>query len=115
MASIGKGHRRCDFNGQLGSWLVKANDRIHATTKVRPDEAAYEDRGARLGFPPVLPDTAWRFSTRLARDHVYESGQLDVRATDAPIRGRLQHLEWVARPTVVLAIPCIPNTGDWFS
>ena len=22
-----------------------------------------------LGFPPVLPDTAWRFSTRLPRDH----------------------------------------------
>jgi transposase len=58
-----------DFNRQLTSWLVKANNRIHATTKVRPAEAAYEDRGAMLGFPPVLPDTAWRFSTRLPRDH----------------------------------------------
>ena len=47
-----------DFNRQLTSWLVKANNRIHATTKVRPAEAAYEDRGAMLGFPPVLPDTA---------------------------------------------------------
>ena len=58
-----------DFNRQLSSWLVKANHRIHATTKVRPAEAAYEDRGAMLGFPPVLPETAWRFSTRLPRDH----------------------------------------------
>jgi len=58
-----------DFNAQLTSWLVKANHRIHATTKVRPAEAAYEDRGAMLGFPPVLPEVAWRFSTRLPRDH----------------------------------------------
>jgi hypothetical protein len=58
-----------DFNRQLTSWLVKANNRIHATTKVRPAEAAYEDRGAMLGFPPVLPEVSWRFSARLPRDH----------------------------------------------
>ena len=58
-----------DFNRQLTAWLVKANNRIHATTKVRPAEAACEDRGAMLGFPPVLADTSWRFSTRLPRDH----------------------------------------------
>ena len=58
-----------DFNRQLTAWLIKANHRIHATTKVRPAEAACEDRGAMLGFPAVLPDTSWRFSTRLPRDH----------------------------------------------
>jgi len=58
-----------DFNRQLTAWLVKDNHRIHATTKVRPAEAACEDRGAMLPFPPVLPDTSWRFSTRLPRDH----------------------------------------------
>jgi transposase len=58
-----------DFNRQLTSWLVKANNRIHATTKVRPRDASWEDRGAMLVFPPVLPDVAWRFSTRLPRDH----------------------------------------------
>jgi transposase len=58
-----------DFNRQLTSWLVKANQRVHATTKVRPTEAAYEDRGSMLGFPPVLPEVCWRFSTRLPRDH----------------------------------------------
>jgi hypothetical protein len=55
-----------DFNHQLSSWLVKANWRVHAGTKVRPREAMYEERGAMLGFPPVLPDVTWRFSTRLA-------------------------------------------------
>lgn len=58
-----------DFNRQLSGWLVKANNRIHATTKVRPREAMAEDRGSMLGFPPVLPDTALRWSTRLPRDH----------------------------------------------
>ena len=53
----------------MTSWLVEANHRIHATTKVRPAEAVYEDRGALLAFPPVMPDTAWRLSTRLPRDH----------------------------------------------
>lgn len=58
-----------DFNRQLTGWLVKANHRVHATTKVRPTEAAWEDRGSMLGFPPVLPDTSLRFRIRLPRDH----------------------------------------------
>jgi transposase len=58
-----------DFNGQFTSWLRRANQRIHATTKVRPCEAIYEDRGSMLAFPPVLPDPSLRFSVRLPRDH----------------------------------------------
>jgi ADP-ribose pyrophosphatase len=40
---------------------------------------------------------------------VYQSDQLDVRTIDEPIRGHLQHLEWVGRPTVVLAVPYMPD------
>jgi transposase len=58
-----------DFNGQLGVWLRRANQRIHGTTRVRPSEAIGEDRGAMIPFPPVPPDPSWRFSTRLPRDH----------------------------------------------
>jgi transposase len=58
-----------DFNRQLAGWLTKANNRIHRMTKVRPAEAMCEDRGAMLVFPPVLPDTAARWSVRLPRDH----------------------------------------------
>jgi transposase len=58
-----------DFNRQLRAWLRRANQRIHGTTKTRPSEAIFEDRGAMMGFPPVLPDPSWRFSTRLPRDH----------------------------------------------
>ena len=58
-----------DVNRQLTGWLHCANQRIHATTKVRPVEALGEDRGSMLGFPPVLPDTSLRFGMRLPRDH----------------------------------------------
>jgi transposase len=58
-----------DFNSQFCGWLRRANNRIHATTKVRPAEAIYEDRGSMLSFPPVLPDTSLRFGTRVPRDH----------------------------------------------
>jgi len=58
-----------DFNRQLVGWLRRANQRIHGTTRVRPADAIWEDRGAMLAFPPVLPDPSWRFSTRLPRDH----------------------------------------------
>jgi transposase len=58
-----------DFNTQFTWWLRRANQRIHATTRVRPAEALCEDRGSMLTFPPVLPDVTLRFSTRLPRDH----------------------------------------------
>lgn len=58
-----------DFNVQLVSWLKKANRRVHAGIHAVPAELLYEDRGSMLGFPPVAPDPALRFSTRLPRDH----------------------------------------------
>jgi transposase len=58
-----------DFNDQLITWLKRANGRVHATTRAVPAELIYEDRGAMRPFPPVMPDPAQRFSTRLPRDH----------------------------------------------
>lgn len=58
-----------DFNRQLEAWLQRANQRIHGTTRVRPSEAIFEDRGSMMAFPPVLPDPSWRFAIRLPRDH----------------------------------------------
>jgi transposase len=58
-----------DFNRQFSGWLRRANNRIHGTTRRRPAEAIFEDRGAMMAFPPVLPDPSWRFTTRLPRDH----------------------------------------------
>lgn len=58
-----------DFNRQFTGWLRRANNRIHGTTRRRPAEAIFEDRGAMMAFPPVLPDPSWCFTTRLPRDH----------------------------------------------
>lgn len=58
-----------DFNAQLGDWLSIANRRVHATLRCRPADRIAEDRAAMLALPPVLPDPAWRFSTRVGRDH----------------------------------------------
>jgi transposase len=58
-----------DFNRQFTGWLRRANNRIHGTTRRRPSEAIFEDRGSMMPFPPVLPDPSWRFTTRLPRDH----------------------------------------------
>lgn len=58
-----------DFNRQFTGWLRRANNRVHGTTRQRPSEAIWEDRGAMMAFPPVLPDPSWRFGTRLPRDH----------------------------------------------
>jgi transposase len=57
-----------DFNEQLGSWLQRANRRLHATTRKVPAELLCEDRGAMLRFPPVFPDPSFRHATRLPRD-----------------------------------------------
>lgn len=58
-----------DFNAQFTAWLRRANNRVHATTKARPAEAIYEDRGSMLTLSPVLPDVTARFGTRVPRDH----------------------------------------------
>jgi transposase len=58
-----------DFNGQLTGWLVGANQRHHRIIGCRPVDRIVEDRAAMLALPPILPDPAFRTSTRLGRDH----------------------------------------------
>jgi hypothetical protein len=58
-----------DFNRQFTTWLRRANNRIHGTTRRRPSEAIWEDRGSMISFPAVLPDPSWRTTVRLPRDH----------------------------------------------
>jgi len=57
-----------DFNDQLTAWLKRANRRVHAATRRVPAEMLYEDRGAMLAFPPVLPDPSLCYRSRLGRD-----------------------------------------------
>ena len=58
-----------DFNDQLDSWLLIANDRVHSTLRCRPSERIEEDRAATMALPPMLPDPAWGETRRLGRGH----------------------------------------------
>lgn len=80
------------FNQQLEFWLRRANQRVHGTTRARPSEAIWEDRGAMLAFPPVLPDPALRFSGRLARDHYVRVDTNDY-SVNPRFVGRLVHYQ----------------------
>ena len=44
-----------DFNDQLGSWLVVANDRVHSTLRCRPTERVAEDRAAMMALRRCCP------------------------------------------------------------
>jgi transposase len=58
-----------DFDVQLQAWLVLANGRQHRSLGCRPADRIAEDRAAMLPLPPVLPDPAFRTTTRVSRDH----------------------------------------------
>jgi transposase len=58
-----------DFNGQLGDWLERANQRTHRVLGCRPVDRLDADRTAMVELPPVPPAVGWRLSTRLPRDH----------------------------------------------
>jgi len=87
-----------DFNAQLQAWLIKANHRVHEGTRARPSERIWEDRGAMLAFPAVLPDPRLRFCLRLGRDHYVRVGTNDYSVHPSVIGRRIEvavDLEWV--------------------
>ncbi|MGH7698167.1 MAG: IS21 family transposase [Candidatus Dormibacteria bacterium] len=59
-----------DFNQQLSTWLdQRANRRWHRIMRCRPLDRIATDKAAMLPLPPVAPEVAWHFSTRIGRDH----------------------------------------------
>jgi transposase len=87
-----------DFNAQLTAWLKRANRRVHATTRAVPADQLYEDRGSMRPFPPVLPDPALRWSTRLPRDHYVRFATNDYSVNPRFVGRRIEvraDLDWV--------------------
>ena len=78
-----------DFNDQLGSWLVIANDRVHSTLRCRPSERIVEDRAAMMALPPMLPDPAWGEILRLGRDHWVRVDSCDYSVHPRAIGGKI--------------------------
>ena len=58
-----------DFNAQLAGWLTLANQRHRRVLGCAPADRIEADRAAMLPLPPVVPQTGWRSSLRLPRDH----------------------------------------------
>jgi len=87
-----------DFNRQFKDWLIKANHRIHATLRCRPEERIAEDKAAMLKLPPILPEVCYRSSTLLARDHYVRFDTCDYSVHPRAIGRRVQitaDLQWV--------------------
>ena len=89
-----------DFNEQLDEWLVRANRRVHATLRCRPIDRFEEDKAAMMALPPVLPDTALRLSTRLARDHWVRVGTCDY-SVHPKVIGRMVEIRATPEEVVV--------------
>jgi transposase len=87
-----------DFNAQLSAWLPKANARIHAALQCRPRDRVAEDLASMLALPPVLPQPAHRFTTRIGRDHYVRFDTCDYSVDPHAIGRRVElrvDLEWV--------------------
>ena len=69
-----------DFNAQLGGFLARANTRKMRVLGCRPSDRIATDTAAMLTLPSVAPQTGWRATIRLPRDHYI---RLD--ANDYPI------------------------------
>jgi transposase len=79
-----------DFNSQLGAWLVLANDRRKRVLGCAPTDRIGADREAMLALPPVPPQTGWRSSTRLPRDHYIRLNSNDYSVHPAVIGRRIE-------------------------
>jgi transposase len=57
-----------DFQDQLDGWFAKVNARTHKTLRARPIDRLADELEAMAPLPDRMPDTARRFTTRVAPD-----------------------------------------------
>jgi transposase len=79
-----------DFNAQLATWLVLVNQRHRRVLGCAPADRIEADRAAMLRLPPVAPQTGWRSSLRLPRDHYVRLDSNDYSVHPAAIGRRVQ-------------------------
>jgi transposase len=79
-----------DFNAQLGEWTALVNTRARRALGCAPAERIAADRAAMLGLPPVAPETGWRASLRLPRDHYVRLDGNDYSVHPAAIGRRIE-------------------------
>jgi transposase len=79
-----------DFNAQLGQWLAVVNTRPRRALGCAPCDRITADRQAMLALPPVAPQTGWRASTRLPRDHYIRFDSNDYSVHPSVIGRRIE-------------------------
>jgi transposase len=89
-----------DFNAQLAAWLALVNTRRRRALGCSPAERITTDKAAMLALPPVAPETGWRASIRLARDHYVRLDSNDYSVHPAAIGRRIEVSADLARVRV---------------
>ena len=92
-----------DFNTQLASWLVRANDRHHRAIGCRPSQRIHADQQAMLPLPPVDPLIGWRMSVRLPRDYYVRLDSNDYSVHPSVVGRRVEVVADLTRVSVLCA------------
>ncbi|WP_280391007.1 Mu transposase domain-containing protein, partial [Nocardia wallacei] len=79
-----------DFNTQLTEWLALVNTRTRRALGCAPTDRVTTDRQAMLALPPVAPETGWRRSGRLPRDHYIRLDSNDYSVHPSVIGRRIE-------------------------
>jgi transposase len=79
-----------DFNAQLAEWTATVNGRVRRALGCAPADRISADRHAMLALPPVAPETGWRSSLRLPRDHYVRLDANDYSVHPAVIGRRIE-------------------------
>jgi transposase len=79
-----------DFNAQLAEWTALVNTRVRRALGCAPAGRIAADRAAMLALPPVAPETGWRLSLRLPRDHYVRLDSNDYSVHPAAIGRRVE-------------------------
>jgi transposase len=89
-----------DFNAQLAGWLTLVNQRQRRVLGCAPADRIQADRAAMLALPPVAPQTGWRSSLRLPRDHYVRLDSNDYSVHPAVVGRRVEVRADLDRVTV---------------
>lgn len=79
-----------DFNTQLSQWLALVNTRRRRALGCSPTDRITADRQAMLALPPLAPETGWRRSARLPRDHYIRLDSNDYSVHPSVIGRRIE-------------------------
>ena len=79
-----------DFNAQLAEWCATVNGRVRRALGCSPADRIAADRQAVIAVPPVAPQTGWRASARLPRDHYVRLDGNDYSVHPAAIGRRIE-------------------------